>query len=107
MIIAEIIKNPVQPIRKNPLRLEINEIPVFSNNEVIKKNTDAKIIEVHIRNLLSFLRNGNTIKKSPIRNIKNCTPPPQARPNARKIPAPTIFAAETFPLSDFIALISR
>jgi len=53
-------------------------------------------------NLLSFLRNGNARKKSPIGNMKNWIPPHEARPNASKIPAPTIFTMETFPLSDFI-----
>ena len=94
-------------MRKNPLRLEAKAMPVFSNNAVTKKNAETKIIEVHIMNLLSFLRNGNAIKKSPIGNMKNCTPPHEARPNASKTPAPTIFATETFPLSDFIALIRR
>ena len=57
-------------------------------------------------NLLSFLRNGNARKKSPMGKIKNCIPPHEARPKASKILAPTIFARETFPLSDFIPLIS-
>jgi hypothetical protein len=107
LIIAETTRNPVQPIRKNPFRLETKPIPVFSNNAVTKKNAAVKIIEVHIMNLLSFLRNGNAIKKSPIGNMKNCIPPHEPRPKASKTPAPTIFAAETFPLSSFIALISR
>ena len=58
-------------------------------------------------NLLSFLRNGNARKKSPIGNMKNWAPPHEARPKASKIPPPTIFARETFPLSDFIPLIRR
>jgi len=58
-------------------------------------------------NLLSFLRNGNARKKSPMGKIKNCMPPHEARPKASTIPAPTIFATETFPLSDFIPLRSR
>ena len=107
LIIVNTTRNTVQPIRKNPLRLEINAIPVLSNNAVTKRNTDAKITEVHMVNLLSFLRNGNTRKKSPIGNMKNWTPPHEARPNASKIAPPTIFAMETFPLSDFIPLISR
>ena len=66
-----------------------------------------KITEVHMTNLLSFLINGNARKKRPIGNMKNWAPPHEARPNASKIPPPTIFAREIFPLSDFIALITR
>ena len=66
-----------------------------------------KITEVHMMNLLSFLRNGNARKKSPIGNMKNWMPPHDARPKDSKIPPPTIFATDTFPLSDFIALRSR
>ena len=58
-------------------------------------------------NLLSFLRNGSARKKSPIGNMKNWTPPHEARPKARKLLAPTIFATETFPLSDFMPLRRR
>ena len=107
LIIVNATRNTVHPIRKNPFRLEINVIPVLSNDTVTKKNTNAKITEAHMMNLLSFLRNGNARKKSPIGNMKNWMPPHEARPNASKIPAPTIFTTETFPLSDFIALISR
>ena len=66
-----------------------------------------KITEVHMMNLLSFLRNGNARKKRPIGNMKNWTPPHEPRPNASKIPPPTIFATDTFPLSDFIPLRRR
>ena len=66
-----------------------------------------KITEVHMMNLLSFLRNGNARKKSPIGNMKNCMPPHEARPKDSKMPAPTIFAIDTFPLSDFIPLRRR
>jgi len=107
LIITHATRNAVHPIRKNPFRLEINPIPVFSNNPVTKRKTDVKITEAHMMNLLSFLRNGNARKKSPIGNMKNWTPPHEARPNASKIPAPTIFTMETFPLPDFIPLISR
>ena len=107
LIITHATRNTVHPIRKNPLRFEINANPVFSYSPVTKKNTDVKITEVHMMNLLSFLRNGNARKKSPMGKIKNCMPPHEARPKASKIPAPTIFATETFPLSDFIPLISR
>jgi len=107
LIIVNATRNAVQPIRKNPLRLEINAIPVLSNDAVTKMNTDVKITEVNMMNLLSFLRNGNARKKSPIGNKKNWTPPHEARPKASKIPAPTIYATETFPLSDFMPLIRR
>ena len=107
LIIIHATRNTVHPIRKNPLRFEINANPVLSYSPVTKKNTDVKITEVHMMNLLSFLRNGNARKKSPMGKIKNCMPPHEARPKASKIPAPTIFATETFPLSDFIPLISR
>ena len=107
LIITHATRNTVDPIRKNPLRFEINANPVFSYSPVTKKNTVVKITEVNITNLLSFLRNGNARKKSPMGKIKNCMPPHEARPKASKIPAPTIFATETFPLSDFIPLISR
>ena len=107
LIITHATRNTVHPIRKNPLRFEINANPVLSYSPVTKKNTDVKITEVHMMNLLSFLRNGNARKKSPIGNMKNWMPPHEARPKASKIPAPTIFATETFPLSDFIPLISR
>ena len=66
-----------------------------------------KITEISMMNLLSFLINGNASKKNPIGNMKNWMPPHEARPNASKIPPPTIFAIDTFPLSDFIALRSR
>ena len=107
LIIIHATRNTVHPIRKNPLRFEINANPVFSYSPVTKKNTDVKITEVHMMNLLSFLRNGNARKKSPMGKIKNCVPPHEARLKASTIPAPTIFATETFPLSDFIPLISR
>ena len=107
LIITHATRNTVHPIRKNPLRFEINANPVFSYSPVTKMKTDVKITEVHMMNLLSFLRNGNARKKSPMGKIKNCMPPHEARPKASKIPAPTIFATETFPLSDFIPLISR
>ena len=100
-------RNALHPTRKNPLRLEINAKPVLSNDTVAKRNTDVKITEVHMMNLLSFLINGNARKKRPIGNMKNWMPPHEARPKASKIPAPTILATETFPLSDFIPLISR
>ena len=107
LIIIHATRNTVHPIRKNPLRFEINANPVLSYSPVTKKNTDVKITDVHMMNLLSFLRNGNARKKSPMGKIKNCVPPHEARPQASTIPAPTIFATETFPLSDFIPLISR
>ena len=107
LIIANATRNVVHPTRKNPFRLEINATPVLSNNTVTERNTIAKIIEVHMMNLLSFLRNGNARKKSPIGNMKNCIHPHEARPNASKIPLTTIFARETFPLSDFKALRRR
>ena len=66
-----------------------------------------KITDVHMINLLSFLRNGNARKKRPIGNMKNWAPPHEAKPNASKILLPTIFATDTFPLSDFIALRNR
>ena len=97
----------MHPMRNNPFRLDTNAIPVLSNEIVTRKNTDMKITEVHIMNLLSFLRNGNAIKKSPIGNMKNWIPPHEARPNANNIPATTTFTTETFPLLDFIALRSR
>ena len=100
-------RNAVHPIRKNPFRLEMYATPVFSNNAVTTKNTNVKMAEVQIMYLSSFLRNGSAKKKNPIGNIKNCMPPHEARPNARKIPPPTIFAREIFPLSDFMALITR
>ena len=107
LIITHATRNIVHPPRKNPLRPEINAKPVFSNDPVTKRNTDVKITEAHMMNLLSFLRNGNTRKKNPIGNMKNWMPPHEVIPKASKIPAPTIFATETFPLSDFIPLISR
>ena len=117
LIMTYATRNPVHPIMKIPFRLEININPpvvtgnpnIFnnSNNTVTKRNTDVKITEVHMMNLLSFLRNGNARKKSPIGNMKNWMPPHEARPKARKIPPPTIFAIDTFPLSDFIPLRRR
>ena len=65
------VRNAVHPIRKNPLRLEINATPVFSNDIVTKRNTDVKIIDADIINLLSFLKNGNARNKIPIGNMKN------------------------------------
>jgi hypothetical protein len=100
-------RNAVHPIRKNPLRPEINAIPVFSNDTVTKRNTDVKMIDVNITNLLSFLRNGSARNKIPIGNMKNWMPPHDATPKASKIPAPTIFAMDIFPLSDFKPLRRR
>jgi|TARA_B110000263_G_scaffold108327_1_gene94671 hypothetical protein len=100
-------RNAVHPIRKNPLRPEINAIPVFSNDAVTKRNTDVKMIDVNITNLLSFLRNGSARNKIPIGNMKNWMPPHDAIPKASKIPAPTIFAMDIFPLSDFKPLRRR
>ena len=58
--------------------------------------------------MLSFLRNGNARKKSPIGNMKNWMPPHEARPKASKIPAPyNLCDMDTFPLSDFIPLRRR
>ena len=71
LIMTHATRNAVHPTRKNPLRPEINAIPVFSNDAVAKRNTDVKIIEANMMNLLSFLRNGNARKKSPIGNMKN------------------------------------
>ena len=65
LIITHATRNAVHPIRKNPLRFEINANPVLSYSPVTKKNTDVKITEVHMMNLLSFLRNGNARKKKP------------------------------------------
>ena len=58
---------------KSPFMLEINANPpvstgnpnIFniSNNTDAKTNTDVKITDVHMMNLLSFLRNGNARKK--------------------------------------------
>ena len=76
LIITYATRNAVHPTRKNPLRLEINAIPVFSNDAVAKRNTDVKIIEANMMNLLSFLRNGNARNKNPIGNMKNWMPPP-------------------------------
>ena len=102
-----ITRNAVQPIMKNPLIFTAKVRPVLSYNAVTKINTVVKTMDVHTINLLSFLRNGSAMKKNPMGNIKNCIPPHEARPNARKIPPATIFARETFPLSDFMALITR
>ena len=107
LIMTHATRNAVHPTRKNPLRLEINAIPVFSNDIVTKRNTDVKITDIIMMNLLSFLRNGNARNKIPIGNMKNWTPPHEARPKASKIPAPTIFARDTFPLSDFMPLRRR
>jgi hypothetical protein len=71
LITIHTARNAVHPIRKNPLRPEINAKPVFSNDTVTKRNTAVKIIDVHITNLLSFLRNGNARNKIPIGNMKN------------------------------------
>ena len=71
LITMHATRNPVHPARKNPFRLEINPTPVFSNDAVAKRNTDVKITEVNMINLLSFLRNGNARNKNPIGNMKN------------------------------------
>jgi len=71
LITIHTTRNAVHPIRKNPLRPETNATPVFSNDIVTKRNTDVKIIDANITNLLSFLRNGNARNKIPIGNIKN------------------------------------
>jgi hypothetical protein len=107
LIIIHATRNVVHPTRKNPLRPETNAKPVFSNDIVVKRNTDAKITATHITNLLSFLRNGNARNKIPIGNIKNWMPPHDATPKASRIPAPAIFAADIFPSPDFKPLRRR
>ena len=101
------IRNAVQPIRKNPPRLEAKAIPVFSNDIVIKMNAAVKTMEAHMMKLLSFHRNGSARKKIPIGIIKNWTPPHEARPNAIKIPAPTTLAIDVLSRDDFMPLRSR
>ena len=100
-------RNAVQPIRKNPPRLETKAIPVFSNDIVIKMNTAVKTMEVQMMKLLSFLRNGSARKKIPMGRIKNWMPPHEARPNAIKIPAPTTLAMDVLSSYDFMPLRSR
>ena len=100
-------RNAVQPIRKNPPRLEANAIPVFSNDIVIKMNAAVKIMEAHMMKLLSFLRNGSARKKNPIGIIKNWIPPHEARPKAIKIPAPATLAIDVLSPYDFMPLRSR
>lgn len=116
LIVTQATRNAVHPIKKNPFRPKINKMPVplLSAAAVIspyniftKRNTDVKITETNMMNLLSLPINGNARKKNPIGNMKNWTPPHEARPNASTIPPPTIFATDTFPLSDFIALRSK
>ena len=107
LITIHATRNAVHPIRKKPLRPEINAMPVFSNDAVANRNTDVKITAINIRNLLSFLRNGNARNKIPIGNMKNWMPPHDPIPQANKIPAPTIFATDTFPLFDFKPLRRR
>jgi hypothetical protein len=117
LTITHTTRNAVHPIMKIPFRLEININPpvatgnpnIFnnSNNTVTKRNTDVKITEVNMMNLLSFLRNGNARKRNPIGSMKNWMPPHEARPKARKIAPPTTFAIDTFPLSDLMPLIRR
>ena len=123
LTITHATRNVVHPIRKNPVMLKINILLpmmgfsklksttafaiISSYDIVIKRKTNVKITDIHMMNLLSFLRNGNARKKNPIGNMKNWTPPHEARPKDSKIAPPTIFATDTFPLSDFIALISR
>ena len=58
LIITHATRNTVHPIRKNPLRFEINANPVLSYSPVTKMNTDVKITDVHMMNLLSFHKNG-------------------------------------------------
>ena len=50
LIITHATRNALHPSRKNPLRLEINPIPVFSNDTVTKRNTDVKITEANMMN---------------------------------------------------------
>jgi hypothetical protein len=100
-------RNAVQPIRKNPLRLEAKATPVFSNDIVIKMNADVKTMEANMMKLLSFLRNGSARKKNPIGMIKNWTPPHDARPKANKIPAPATLAIDVLSPYDFMPLRSR
>ena len=117
LIMTYATRNVVHPIMKSIFRLEINVNPpvstgipnIFnnSNNTDAKTNTDVKITDVHMMNLLSFLRNGNARKKNPIGIMKNWMPPHETRPKARKILPPTIFAIDTFPLSDLMPLIRR
>ena len=102
-------RNAVHPAKKIPFIPTINVIPnpfcvngsawgevTNSSKSVTSTNkTDVKITDVHMMNLLSFLRNGSAKKKSPIGKMKNCTPPHEVRPKASKIPAPTIQSTTT------------
>ena len=54
LIITHATRNTVHPIRKNPLRFEINANPVLSNDTVTKRNTNVKITDVHMMNLTHF-----------------------------------------------------
>ena len=107
LTIVATTRNAVQPTRKNPLMFEINEIPVLSNNASTKKNAAVNTTLVHTMYLLSFLRNGNARNKNPIGSMKNWIPPHAETPNASKIPAPTIFAKDIFPLSEFMTLRTK
>jgi hypothetical protein len=71
LIMLTTTRNAVQPIRKNPVRLEINATPVFSNETVTKMKPDTKTMEANMMNLLSFLRKGNARKKIPMGKMKN------------------------------------
>ena len=96
LIMTHAIRNPVHPTRKIPFRLKINRLafPMLISSFTIiswydivtKRKTNVKITDVHMMNLLSFLKNGNARKKNPIGNMKNWIPPHEARPNASKIP---------------------
>ena len=80
LIVTQAIRNAVHQIKKNPLRPKTNitPVPLLSAAAVIspyntftKRNTDVKITEANMMNLLSLPINGNARKKNPIGNMKN------------------------------------
>ena len=61
----------------------------------------------HNRNLVSFLKKGNTKINNPIGIIKNWFPPHEPMPKAIITPPEIIFKNAIFLFSDFIALKNR
>ena len=93
LIMTYATRNPVHPIMKSAFRLSKSPAKVStgnpiafnkSNSIVTKTSVDVKITEVNTMNLLSFLRNGNAKKKSPIGNMKNWMPPHEVRPRPER-----------------------
>ena len=94
-------------IKENPPIPNTNPIPGLSKIAVVISNKITNTGTLQIKNLKSFRRNGRAKMNIPIGIIKNCIPPHDARPNAKKTPPPINLDIVIFLLSDLIPLKNK